>query len=258
MKKVLIFILLFFWIFWTTFSFNSSIVQYDENSRIELVKQLILAKHNLELTNEWKKNIEKYDKIISRINIEKLTILSEKISKINKTHKLYKKYKSLFTYINAKIWIKMYNGLPTYFNKISTFPDIFNLYYLELYKSRDIKRLFDLQSLKMGIEQFYEDNNEYPSESNFKDIGIYIIDIPKDDKYLQEIWWCKFGYIYEVWANEYWHKNQFFRLSSCLELPEYIKWLLENDWSINNKMLEFSLSIFSGNFKEKFYINSLD
>jgi hypothetical protein len=45
--------------------------------------------------------------------------------------------------------------------------------------------------------------------------------IPKDPSWNIEIDWCKFGYYYEIWDNN-WISNQAYKLSSCLENWEKI------------------------------------
>jgi hypothetical protein len=133
-------------------------------------------------------------------------------------------------------------------NKIA-FKDFFNK---QIQKARDSTRITDLKVLQSAIEQAYQNENEYPSVKEFSEkTQEFLPRIPSDPLWNIEMNWCKFGYLYEVWDNN-WIKNNSFRLSTCLESKTD---RTKNDgWKDNNKLELFA---WESNFKvkEKIYLN---
>ncbi len=98
-----------------------------------------------------------------------------------------------------------------------------NIFSTEIGKARDATRKSDIESLRSAIEQYYQDNAEYPTLYNFDEIKTFIANIPEDPLKNVEINWCKFGYNYAVWDDNNWVKNQVYVLSSCMESWEVLK-----------------------------------
>jgi len=118
----------------------------------------------------------------------------------------------------------------------------------------DSIRISDLMVLRSWIEQYYQDMWEYPTKENFdKVLWRYIQKIPSERSSNMTNNWCKFWYIYEVWDDKKWIKNQIYKLSTCLESESNIESKAKNDWWTDN--LKFEIWIFnSWNFNEKYII----
>jgi len=86
---------------------NDSNVQLD--TKQVLFKKLILSKRELEKTYKWRKDIAKFDNLIPKVDDNKLIDLNDKISNIDKSNRLYKKYENFLNYLDAKIWLEIYN-----------------------------------------------------------------------------------------------------------------------------------------------------
>ncbi len=95
-------------------------------------------------------------------------------------------------------------------------------------KSRDIQRIRDINSLRLAIEQVYQDSSEYPSIETFENwtewttwVLSYMEKIPEDPLGAVEIEGCKFWYFYKVWPDKNWIENNSFELYACLETDYY-------------------------------------
>lgn len=75
-------------------------------SKIDSFKLLINWKYELQKTVKWKKDVIKFDKIISKVNDEKLISIYNLISKINLN--FIKKNKYIITYLEWRIWTEIY------------------------------------------------------------------------------------------------------------------------------------------------------
>jgi len=105
----------------------------------------------------------------------------------------------------------------------------------------DTTRVNDLMKIRTALELVYQDEFEYPTDlSNIQDL-------PKDPMKWEIINWCEFWYKYEKKWDSY-------KLSTCLEEPDFIPWSI--DWkfvipdSLNNKDYK-NLKIKTKNNKEK-------
>jgi general secretion pathway protein G len=57
------------------------------------------------------------------------------------------------------------------------------VYTSQIQKARDTTRMNDLEVLKSGVEQYYQDKSEYPSSvDTFTGIVTYVPKLPKDPK----------------------------------------------------------------------------
>ncbi len=131
------------------------------------------------------------------------------------------------------------------------------LYWQQVWKGRDASRIANINALRWAIEQYYQDDSEYPSVKDFNKIKVYIPQIPKDPLWNVEINWCKFGFIYEVWPDSNWIKNQIYKLSTCLEDNWNIIWKANNtmDWWSDNNRIEVWVVLKNWIYWEKYYIN---
>ncbi|EFK96374.1 hypothetical protein LDC_1606 [sediment metagenome] len=74
-------------------------------------------------------------------------------------------------------------------NKIS----VSDIYESQIQKARDSSRINDLYSLQSALEQSYQDNAEYPTKANFKEmISVYMYSSAEDPLKNVEINGCKF------------------------------------------------------------------
>lgn len=127
----------------------------------------------------------------------------------------------------------------------------------QLEKARDSVRISDIMALRSAIEQYYQDNAEYPSsleDFNKWIKNIYLYSVPSDPRWNIEINWCKFGYYYEVWTDQNGIKNQTYKLSTCFE-SESMNQKAKNDfWKDLNK---YEVGIIRDSYDNWFYINSI-
>lgn len=101
-------------------------------------------------------------------------------------------------------------------------------------RSRDTKRMMDLNILAVSVETYFVDKNEYPEK--LEDLSKDFFrewKLPKDPsldgRILND---CEFGYKYEK-------EEKGYRLSTCLEADEKLE--AKNDWWIyENKYEKFS------------------
>lgn len=108
----------------------------------------------------------------------------------------------------------------------------------------------------MAMEQYYQDNAEYPSNENFLWISVFLLKIPEDPLDWKIIDLCEFGYKYAVWPDKNWIKNQVYRLSTCFEDKEKDT-LYKTDWWIDNKRYEVWLDL-DRNYWESKFIRDLE
>lgn len=145
-------------------------------------------------------------------------------------------------------------------NKISYGEEIKNMinYSNQIEKARDSSRISDLRALTMWIEQFYQDNWEYPRNRddfiNWIEY-IYIYELPTDPSWNIEINWCKFWYYYEVWKDKNGIENQTYKLSTCFESEDNINNRAKIDWwSYDNK---YEIWFVENKFNKWFYISDI-
>jgi general secretion pathway protein G len=111
-----------------------------------------------------------------------------------------------------------------------------SVYTSQIQKARDSTRLTDITAVKWWIEQFYQDNAEYPystnadattPELNFSGVLIYTPKLPEDPKSWNERSGAAFDYIYTVWQDENLIDWQDFEISTTFE----------NKWNIDHKAI---------------------
>lgn len=121
---------------------------------------------------------------------------------------------------------------------LAALPIINSIYEEQSEKARDTTRIVDMMSIKSSIEQFYQDNYEYPSTLNDEKLSIYLyMWIPTDPKNGETVNWCTFWYKYEV-LNKEWLAKNWYRLSTCLENKSNIETKAKNDWGIYDNKYE--------------------
>jgi hypothetical protein len=74
-----------------------------QKTKIQYVKQNIIAKINLKNNIKMNKYVSKFEKLIPKLSDEKLNKLNEKISKLSDNTRNHKKYKDILNFIEAKV-----------------------------------------------------------------------------------------------------------------------------------------------------------
>lgn len=105
-----------------------------------------------------------------------------------------------------------------------------SVYTSQIQKARDATRLNDIDAVKSWVEQFYQDEWQYPDSKNtgtyaFSWVTTYTPKLPSDPKSWQTTTNSSFDYIYTVWQD-----------SNSIDWQDYeISATFENDWNIKNK-----------------------
>ncbi len=254
-------------------SLNNKILKWNTNIRdfnwenfISIIHSWKINKDNYELNNKYTINPKIFSQIkenniswninIKTINLNNYSNYNIFINTLldNKeilNYNLNNKSKIIYKNINIEKPINIINNSNTIEEKNN---NVFNIYTNQISKTRDTTRIYDLKSLQSAIEQYYMDNGEYPTTiKNNKWILAYISKIPQDP--LKNFLWinsCKFGYIYQVWNDKNWIKNQIYKLSACLENTTKAKF----DWWTDKNRFEIWIWINNDkNYYKKFYIN---
>ena len=108
-----------------------------------------------------------------------------------------------------------------------------NVYTSQIQKARDSTRITDITAIKTAVEQFYQDNDEYPHSSStssdgvlaFSWVTIYLPKLPKDPKSWQARAGSAFDYIYTVWQDDNSIVGQDYEVSTTFE----------QEWNITKK-----------------------
>ena len=125
-------------------------------------------------------------------------------------------------------------------------------------KTRDRTRIYHLNAFQWAIEQIYQDNVEYPSKENFKElVSEYMSSIPQDSFAGFTINGCNFWYIYEIGPDKNGIANGNYRLSTCFENKDYIFDRAAQDRGGDNLRFEKWYWDEDTKFTEKFYINDI-
>lgn len=133
---------------------------------------------------------------------------------------------------------------------------VVNIYEDQIKKARDASRITDLMMLRSSIEQYYQDNWEYPNTIEKLTINNpYIYEVPNDPLWNIEINWCKFWYYYEVWKDKNGIENQVYKLSTCFESKANIDNKAKNDWWLYEN--KFESWILVNKYDKWFYINNI-
>jgi hypothetical protein len=128
---------------------------------------------------------------------------------------------------------------------------IIDWYLPQAWKARDVTRISDLKAIQSGINQIYQDLGKYPSkEAFYKEIVYYLPNIPKDMIAWRSIDGCNYWYIYSIWDDPNFTKDQHYKLSTCLETKNPLNAELINKyevWNWSEKTI----------FTDQFYINDI-
>ena len=76
-------------------------------TKSQLIKQLILSKHNIEKLRKWKSYIYQFDLFIDKLSDEKLEILTRNLWRLSEEVRNNKTYKYIFDYLEAKALLKL-------------------------------------------------------------------------------------------------------------------------------------------------------
>lgn len=100
------------------------------------------------------------------------------------------------------------------------------VYTSQIQKWRDATRITSINALKWWVEQFYQDDSDYPTTwSWFIWVKAYVPNLPKDPKSGQATANTALEYAYNVWEDDNGIDNQIYELSTWLE----------NTWNIKAK-----------------------
>lgn len=115
------------------------------------------------------------------------------------------------------------------------------VYTSQLQRTRDSARMTTIEQIKQWVEQFYQDDTNYPATwSWFGWVKIYIRNISKDPKSGQSTASTSLDYAYNVWQDENWIDYQVYEVSAWLENSWNIKSKANNneDWGNDDYRLE--------------------
>lgn len=99
------------------------------------------------------------------------------------------------------------------------------IYTSQIQKWRDATRISSLESLRGWIEQYYQDDSEYPEKVAFTWVRTYVPVLPKDPKTWQNTKFTSLEYAYNVWSDVNGIENQVYEVSCGFE----------NAWNTTNK-----------------------
>ena len=119
-----------------------------------------------------------------------------------------------------------------------------SVYTSQIQKARDSNRLTDVGAIKSWVEQFYQDNSEYPHSSNnagdilaFSWVTQYTPKLPQDPKYSQARVGSAFDYIYTVNKDTNGVIWQIYEVSTTFEsnwnITSKAKW---DGWNDDNRL----------------------
>lgn len=91
------------------------------------------------------------------------------------------------------------------------------VYTSQIQKWRDATRISSLESLRGWIEQYYQDDSEYPEKTAFSWIKVYVPVLPKDPKTHQANKNTSLEYAYNVWEDDNGIANQIYEVSCWFE-----------------------------------------
>ncbi|MDP2090694.1 MAG: prepilin-type N-terminal cleavage/methylation domain-containing protein [Candidatus Gracilibacteria bacterium] len=120
-----------------------------------------------------------------------------------------------------------------------------SVYTSQIQRARDSVRLQDVTALKGGIEQYYQDNSEYPQSNgaSFSGITVYTPNLPKDPKSGQARTGAAFDYIYTVGPDANSIVGQDYEISTTFEQQGNIDQKAANTIDGGNDDLRLELGI---------------
>ena len=127
-----------------------------------------------------------------------------------------------------------------------------SVYTSQIQKARDATRLQDIEAVKWGIEQFYQDNDQYPNSNNswefaFSWVTKYTPKLPQDPKSWQARNWAAFDYIYTVWEDDNNIAAQDYEISTTFEQQWNIDKKAKWDWGDDDVRLEMGIDLNANN-----------
>lgn len=145
------------------------------------------------------------------------------------------KIRSAFTLIELLVVITIIGILAT---------GAVSVYTTQIQKARDSNRITDIEALRWGIENFYQDMSVYPLWStNWKtaaavDMQDFLPVLAQDPKHNQPCNGSRCGYVYYVWFDSLWITQGAYELSTAFENQGNITWKATNDSGNDNARLE--------------------
>ena len=94
---------------WFSVNDEEMVITKTEESKTknQLIRQLILSKHNIEKFRKWKEYILQFDLFIEKLSDKKLEILTRNLWKLTEKVRTNKTYKDIFDYLEAKALLKL-------------------------------------------------------------------------------------------------------------------------------------------------------
>ena len=92
---------------WFSVNDEEIVITKIEETKNQLIKQLILSKHNIEKLRNWKNYISQFDLFIDKLSDEKLEILTRNLWRLSEEVRNNKTYKYIFDYLEAKALLKL-------------------------------------------------------------------------------------------------------------------------------------------------------
>ena len=114
-----------------------------------------------------------------------------------------------------------------------------SIYTSQIQKARDSVRLTDVKALQWGIEQFYQDDWEYPVSTTFTGVLAYVPNLPSDPKTGNTTGSSTFEYLYNASQDSNQIPLQEYEISNTFEQDGNMTWKAANvhdSWDDENRL----------------------
>ena len=114
-----------------------------------------------------------------------------------------------------------------------------SIYTSQIQKARDSVRLTDVKALQWGIEQFYQDDWEYPVSTTFTGVLAYVPNLPSDPKTGNTTGSSTFEYLYNSSADSNQIPLQEYEISNTFEQDGNMTWKaldIHDSWDDDNRL----------------------
>jgi len=121
-----------------------------------------------------------------------------------------------------------------------------SVYTSQIQKSRDSVRLTDIKAVQWGVEQFYQDQWEYPTAwlaGTFSWVTAYVPKLPQDPKSANGSANSVFDYLYNVSVDSNTIPNQEYELSTHFEQQGNIDFKAKTDWWDDDTRMEVWINV---------------
>ena len=114
-----------------------------------------------------------------------------------------------------------------------------SIYTSQIQKARDSVRLTDVKALQWGIEQFYQDDWEYPVSTTFTGVLAYVPNLPSDPKTGNTTGSSTFEYLYNASQDSNQIPLQEYEISNTFEQDGNMTWKaldIHDSWDDDNRL----------------------